>query len=139
MDEKTQRKTRENPGKGGRYMDYKSAKHLYGIINHPSPLILRLLRGCTSQTRLASKLKVATNTITDWERGISQPTPDNLSSLLAHFTDWTRALAWPGLDILTAAAESEEHQTKRPQGIQKQRTSARPANPAAAGARRGGS
>ena len=89
-------------------MDYKSAKHLYGIIKCPSPLILRLLRGCTSQTRLGAILEVGPNTVTDWETGNGQPNPDNLHALLKHYTKWTRELGWPGLDILTAAAESEE-------------------------------
>jgi hypothetical protein len=53
-------------------------------------------------------LEVGPNQITDWETGNAHPSPDNLQALLVHFTKWTRQLGWPGLDILTAAAESEE-------------------------------
>ena len=98
-------------------MDYRNAKHLFGIIKCPSPLILRLLRGCTSQTRLGSTLKVKASTIQGWETGVNTPTPDNLQAILKHFTRWTRDLGWPGLDLLCAAAESEERElaTKEPQ------------------------
>lgn len=89
-------------------MDYRHAIHLYGIIKCPSPLILRLLRGCTSQTRLGSKLEVKASTIQGWETGNATPSPDNMHGLLKHYSRWTHELGWPGLDILTAAAESEE-------------------------------
>jgi transcriptional regulator with XRE-family HTH domain len=80
---------------------------LIGILNSPSTKVLILLRGPYSQKILSEGLHVSAQTITDWETGRAQPTPDNLRGLLKHFTSWTGIMGWPALDLLVEAAEEE--------------------------------
>ena len=90
-------------------MDKNSARLLFGVLNHPSTPVLKLLRGPTSQSTLALQFQLNMNSISDWETGRSQPAPGNLFDLLQHYMKWTGKLGWPALDLLLiAAADGEE-------------------------------
>lgn len=95
-------------------MDKNSTKLLYGIINRPSPQVLRLLRGFTPQAALSDKLGVAQNTISDWETGRSTPSPGNLFDLVSHYMAWTSKLNWPGLDLLICAEQDAQESALTP-------------------------
>jgi hypothetical protein len=85
-------------------MDKNSARLLYGVLNRPSPQVLKLLRGPTSQSALALQFNLNMNSVSDWETGRSLPAPGSLFDLLKHFMRWTGQLGWPALDLLLIAA-----------------------------------
>jgi len=96
-------------------MDKNSARLLYGVLNRPSPQVLKLLRGPTSQSALALQFNLNMNSVSDWETGRSLPTPGNLFDLLAHYMKWTGKLNWPALDLLLiAAADGEPKHNPKP-------------------------
>ena len=87
-------------------------KHLYGVVIHPSPKVLRLLRGFCPQTILAGKLNVSPKTISDWEQGNTTPTPGATYGLMQHYMEWTGKLGWPSLDLLADTAALDEVKPK---------------------------
>jgi len=93
-------------------MDKNSARLLYGILNRPSPLILKLLRGPTSQSKLALHFNLNMNSVSDWETSRSLPAPGTLFELLNHYMTWTGRLGWPALDLLLIAAEDDKKPKK---------------------------
>jgi len=93
-------------------MEKNSARLLYGVLNHPSTQVLKLLRGPIPQSALATQFHLNINSISDWETGRSQPAPGNLFDLLHHYMKWTRQLGWPALDLLLIAAEETEEPSK---------------------------
>src|SRR5574337_913072 len=79
------------------------AKRLFGILNIPSPLVLRHLRGPHSQAEMASYLKINQRQVTKWERGMMKRAPGSLRQLLEHYRAWTSSLGLPTWEILVAA------------------------------------
>jgi DNA-binding XRE family transcriptional regulator len=80
------------------------AKHLFGILNCPNPLIFKCLRGPYTQAELAKALEIREQNVREWESGRGKPAPGHMRALLAHFRDWTRELQWPAMEILIAAS-----------------------------------
>lgn len=91
---------------------------VYRLLGLPqaSKQLFRVLRGPYSQDELARKLKIQPTTVQDWEARRTDPQPEHLRALHAHFLAWTRTakcdprrLLTPAAALRTRAADVKSH------------------------------